>query len=287
VDDYLKSLLLGVVEGLTEFLPVSSTAHLRLCEHVLGIDLESPYWKMYSVVIQLGAILAVLVYFWRRILAFAATFPSGRRGDRTILNHPLSLTLFAFVLTAIPSFLLRKAIDQHLESVILLAGALIVGGLLMWIIDVVCRHPRTLDMEEMSAAQAAWIGLAQTLSAVFPGLSRSMVTIATGQLTGMSRSSALEFSFFLSLPTMIAATGFKLVQGVAHAAATQPAAADEPSLADPHGWIVLGIGFSVSFVVALGVIAWFMQWVRKHGFLPFAVYRIAVGAAVLLLIKNP
>src|ERR1700761_2103472 len=116
LNDYLISVLLGIVEGLTEFLPVSSTAHLRISEALLHISLIDPYWKMYTIVIQLGAILALLLLFTRRILAFFHTFPKGERGDRTALTHPLSLTLIAFVVTAGPAFLLHKKIGQNLES---------------------------------------------------------------------------------------------------------------------------------------------------------------------------
>src|SRR6187401_1296308 len=124
--DYLLSVLLGVVEGLTEFLPVSSTAHLRICEALLHIDLHDPFWKMYTIVIQLGAILALPVYFWNRILKFARTFPSGAHGDRSILTHPLSLTIVAFMVTAIPAFLLSKVIGKNLESLLVMAMALLI-----------------------------------------------------------------------------------------------------------------------------------------------------------------
>src|SRR6195952_1486815 len=118
MNDFLISILLGVIEGVTEFLPVSSTAHLRITEALLHLDLHDSFWKMYSIVIQLGAILALPVYFRRRILDFISTFPRGARGDRTIFTHPLSLTLIAFVVTAIPSFLLKKQIGQNLESLV-------------------------------------------------------------------------------------------------------------------------------------------------------------------------
>src|ERR1700756_3281188 len=114
--EYLLSVFLGVVEGLTEFLPVSSTAHLRICEALLHIDLHDGFWKMYTIVIQLGAILALPVYFWNRILKFLATFPKGERGDRNVLTHPLSLTMIAFVVTAGPAYLLTKKIGENLEN---------------------------------------------------------------------------------------------------------------------------------------------------------------------------
>ena len=169
MNDFLLSILLGIVEGLTEFLPISSTAHLRIVEALLRLDLHDAYWKMYTIVIQLGAILAVPVYFWNRILKFLATFPRGESGNRNIFTHPLGLTLIAFVITAVPSFLLKKQIGQNLENLWVMAWALFIGGVIMWLVDALYRNPRTLRMEEMSLPQAAWIGFAQIASAVFPG----------------------------------------------------------------------------------------------------------------------
>ncbi|HZE13967.1 MAG TPA: undecaprenyl-diphosphate phosphatase, partial [Chthoniobacterales bacterium] len=128
MNDFLLSFLLGIVEGLTEFLPVSSTAHLRIVEALFGLNLQDSFWKMYTIVIQLGAILALPVYFWNRILKFLGTFPRGERGDRTILTHPLSLTMIAFVVTALPAWLLKKQIGQNLESLSIMAWALLLGG---------------------------------------------------------------------------------------------------------------------------------------------------------------
>jgi undecaprenyl-diphosphatase len=241
---------------------------------------------MYTIVIQLGAILALPVYFASRILTFLATFPRGERGDRTVLTHPLSLTVIAFVVTAIPAYLLKKQIGQNLESLSVMAWALLIGGVVMWVVDVLCRNPRTRDMEEMSLPQAAWIGAVQILSAVFPGTSRSMSTIAAGQTAGLSRSAALEFSFFLSMPTMVVATGYDLLKTIRphHDAAAEAGLA--PLTMDAHNWVVLAIGFVVSFVVALGVVAWFIRWVRARGFAPFAFYRIVLGIVLLVLIAR-
>jgi undecaprenyl-diphosphatase len=289
VNDYLLSVVLGIVEGLTEFLPVSSTAHLRIAEQLLHIDLGSGYWKMYSIVIQLGAILTLPIYFRARIAKFLSTFPNGERGDRTVLTHPLSLVMIAFVVTAIPSFLMTKLIGKHLESLYIMGTALLVGGIVMWFVD--ARNAKaeeagegaktglihTWHMEDMSLGQAVWIGACQIISAVFPGTSRSMATIAAGQLAGMSRASALEFSFFLSIPTMVVATGYTLLRSLRGKDANPIGV----SGIDAHGWIVLAIGFVVSFVVAYGSVAWFMAWVRKRGFGPFAIYRIILGVAVL------
>jgi len=282
--DYLLSVFLGIVEGLTEFLPVSSTAHLRICEALLHIHLDDPFWKMYSIVIQLGAILCLPIYFRARIARFLSTFPRGERGDRTWLTHPLSLVMIAFSCTAGPAFLLTKVIGKHLESLTVMGVSLLVGGIIMWIVDAYfgSRH-MTERMDDVSLFQAIWIGICQVASAVFPGTSRSMSTIAAGQVAGMSRTSALEFSFFLSMPTMIAATGYDLLRTF-HPKHGGEALGRMPI--DGHEWTVLLIGFAVSFVVALGVVAWFMNWVRQRGFTPFAIYRIIVGIAVLVWVMR-
>lgn len=284
--DFLISLLLGVIEGITEFLPVSSTAHLRITEALLHMDLRDSFWKMYSIVIQLGAILALPVYFRSRIVDFVTTFPRGLRGDRTIVTHPLSLIMIAFVVTAIPSYLLKKQIGQNLESLTVMAWALLLGGIVMWVVDAIYRSPHIDRLDDMNLPRAIWIGAVQILSAVFPGTSRSMCTIAAGQVAGLSRSAALEFSFFLSMPTMIVATGYDLLKTIrpSHRDAADVALA--PAVMDGHHWVVLLIGFVVSFVVALVVVAWFMRWVRARGFAPFAIYRIIAGIILLLLVAR-
>jgi len=281
--DYLISVFLGIVEGLTEFLPVSSTAHLRICEALLHIDLHDGFWKMYTILIQLGAILALPVYFWSRIMRFVQTFPKGERGNRTILTHPLSLTLIAFVVTAVPAWALTKVIGKNLENLWVMAFALLIGGIVMWIVDAVFTRPRTMHMEEMTLPQAVWIGAAQILSAVFPGTSRSMSTIAAGQVAGMSRPAALEFSFFLSMPTMVVAVGYDFLKSVMpHHHEAEIA----PLTITPSQLVVIAIGFVVSFFVALVVVAWFMNWVRARGFVPFAVYRIVLGLGLLVLLMR-
>ncbi len=282
--DVWLSVLLGVIEGLTEFLPVSSTAHLRIVEALLRLDLHDAFWKMYSIVIQLGAILALPVYFWNRILKFLSTFPRGERGDRNVFTHPVGLTLIAFVITAVPAFLLKKQIGQNLENLWVMAWALLLGGVIMWVVDALCRNPRTQRMEEMSLPQAVWIGIAQIASAVFPGTSRSMATIAAGQTAGLSRAAALEFSFFLSMPTMVVATGYDLVKTLSHRGGDGANLA--PLAMTGHNWVVLAIGTVISFAVALGVVAWFMNWVRARGFAPFAIYRIALAAVLMWLLAR-
>ena len=254
MNDFLLSILLGVVEGLTEFLPISSTAHLRIVEALLRLDLHDSFWKMYTIVIQLGAILALPVYFRDRILKLLATFPAGERGDRTIMTHPLSLTMIAFVITALPAWALKKQIGQNLENLWVISWAILIGGIIMWIVDLVCTRPRVTHMEEMSLPQAAWIGAIQILSAVFPGTSRSMATIAAGQTAGLSRPAALEFSFFLSMPTMAVATLYDLYKTIGPHHGGEAEGNLAPLTMNAHEWIVLGIGLVVSFIVALRVL---------------------------------
>lgn len=190
----------------------------------------------------------------------------------------------------VPAFLLTKVIGKHLGDLFLMGTALIVGGIVMWTVDARnarseaagpnAAHSRihTWRMEAMSLGHVVWIGAWQILSAVFPGTSRSMATIAGGQVAGMSRASALGFSFFLSMPTMVAATGYDLLKSLL------------PGHANPiraihihaHGWVLLVIGFVASFVVAYASVAWFMDSVRRRGFAAFATYRIIFGTVVLI-----
>ena len=279
LNPYIQSILLGIVEGLTEFLPVSSTAHLRITEALMKIPLDDAYWKMYTIVIQLGAILALVLLFLSRIVDFFRTFPKGVNNDRTWLNHPISLTLIAFAFTSAPALALHKWSEKNLGSINVMALALLIGGVVMWTVDVWSDRydANTVHVEEMTLSQAIWIGLCQTLSAIFPGTSRSMSTIAAGQIAGMDRPTALEFSFLLSIPTMIAATIWDLKKEVfpSHGVAAHV-------VMNTENWVTLLIGLVVSFIVALGVVEWFLHWVRRHGFTFFAIYRIILGIALLI-----
>lgn len=277
MNDYLAAVIIGIVEGLTEFLPVSSTAHIRITQDFLGQDPESEYWKMFAIVIQLGAILSVVFYFRNRLCDFCRSFfrrKNSTEQNRPIWLHPLSLVLLSFVVTAIPCFIMDQLIGEQLENLFAIGCALLIGGVVMWVVDrMFDGRSSTEKLEDMNLRQAIWIGAAQILAATFPGTSRSMSTIAAGQIAGLSRTTALEFSFFLAIPVMIAATAFKLLQFLLN----------NPAPMTGQQWMVLAIGFTVSFLVAWASIAWLMQWVRKHGFVPFAIYRIAVGAWVIYL----
>ena len=300
---YLISIILGIVEGLTEFLPVSSTAHLRIVEALLQLPMSETtcslggsadclhavaYWKMYTIVIQAGAILALLLLYLSRIIEFLRTFPRGDRGDRNFITHPISLTILAFGCTSVLALAFKKWSDHNLGSLTVIAIALVVGGVIMWIVDARSTRfePNTIHVEEIGLAQALWIGICQSLSAIFPGTSRSMSTIAAGQMAGMDRPTALEFSFLLSIPTMLAATGYDLWKEVLHPgkAALAAGTAAGQVIMTSQLWIVLAIGFVVSFIVAYGVVEWFLAWVRKHGFTIFAIYRILLGVTLLILI---
>jgi undecaprenyl-diphosphatase len=284
---YIQSVILGIVEGLTEFLPVSSTAHLRIAEALMKIPLDDAYWKMYTIVIQAGAILALMLLFLERIVGFIKSFPKGESGDRTWFNHPISLTLIAFACTSALALPLHKWSERNLGSIAVMAWALLLGGIIMWVIDARSDRyePNTLHVEEMSLRQAIWIGLCQSLSAIFPGTSRSMSTIAAGQIASLDRPSALEFSFLLSIPTMLAATAWDLLKEI-HPSKSALAAGAVPMAhvtMNSERWIVLAIGFVVSFIVAAGVVEWFLAWVRKRGFTIFAVYRIILAIILLLV----
>ena len=281
MSDYWVAVLVGIVEGLTEFLPVSSTAHIVLTQAALGMRLDDPFWKMFSVVIQLGAILSVVVYFWPRLVSFVQSFLTNVQQKGSDSNpssvpwwkHPLALVIISFVVTAIPCFLMDELIGENLERPWVIGASLLLGGIAMlWIDQRYSQTASTHSVEQMTLRQAIFIGAAQILAAMFPGTSRSMATIAGGQIMGLSRPAALEFSFFLSIPVMFAASGFKLLQFLVKS----------PIQIDSRQWLTLGIGFVTSFLVALAVIAWFMQWVRSRGFAPFAIYRMVLGVAVIL-----
>jgi undecaprenyl-diphosphatase len=279
VSPYLLAILFGIVEGVTEFLPISSTAHLRMLKPIFHISLADPYWKMFDVVIQFGAVLCVPVYFRRRIVQFVRTFPKGTTGDHDLFTHPLSLVMVAALITLAIGYAMKSVISHNLESIHVIGSALLIGGAVMWAVDAMFDRPRTQDVNDMNILQATWVGLVQVLSAVFPGTSRSMATIAAGQVGGLSRAAALEFSFFVSMPVMFVACGYDLLKTL------RPGHNDiglVPGSMNTSHWITLAIGFVVSFIVAFAVVAWFMNWVRRRGFVPFAVYRILLGLFVLI-----
>jgi len=261
--------ILGLVEGLTEYLPVSSTGHLILAGHFLGDDGEAA--KSFDIVIQLGAILAVVVHYrgllWERGRGLAL-------GNRASLDLALGL-LLGFLPVAVAGLLLRKTIKAHLFGPVPVAVALLVGGLLMIVIERrrEARAETGLEgLEHVTPRRALAVGLGQCLS-LFPGTSRSMCTIVAGQLAGLSTATAAEFSFLLALPTLGSATLYELLK------------ARKELLVEGMG-AELGIGLAVSFVVAWAVIAGFLRYLKSRGLAPFGWYRIVLGALVLWIMTR-
>ena len=270
---WIVVVILGIVEGLTEFIPVSSTGHLIVADQLLHFremfgTAGTEKAELFEIVIQLGAILAIGLVYQRKLIGAATRSFTENGPDRKLAV----MLLLAFIPVAIIGKLTNKWIEAHLFSSKTVAGALIVGGLLILLIERLPLRLRTSSTEAMTLGQAFSVGCAQVLS-LFPGTSRSAATIMGGLLSGIERPTATEFSFLLSFPTMMAATIFKLWQSrhVLHEA-------------DVRG--ALAVGFVVSFIVALAVVKWLIRYVQTHNFTLFAVYRILFGGLILWLVFN-
>ena len=253
-------LVMGLVEGLTEFLPVSSTGHLILAGHMLGWT--GPEAESFEVIIQLGAILAV-VWEYRKPLAGVA---AGALRDPASFGLVRNLAL-AFAPAAVAGLLLHRVIKERLFGPVTVAGALVVGGILMLVIERVKPEARFTSILQIPWTRALAVGCAQTLS-LFPGASRSAATILGGMVAGLDRRTATEFSFYLAIPTMLAATGYELIKSWSQLS----------SAAFGH----LAAGFVVAFVSALAAVRAFIRYVARHDLTPFAWYRVALGAVVLI-----
>lgn len=271
MEDLWKTIVLGIVEGVTEFLPISSTGHLVLCEHWMGIDLSRDFWKTFTVFIQIGAIAAVVVYFRRRIAELLGSSVSAARPA----SSPLALILLATVPVLVIGFLAHKWVEANLESAFPIAMALLIGGVVMLAVEWLRPQARAHGIEQITLTQAMLIGGFQVLSAVFPGTSRSAATIIGGMVVGLSRHVAAEFSFFLAIPSMSAAAAWSMLKLVRNG---QPV--------EPREWLLLLIGTVVSYLVAWAVIAAFMAWIRRHSFVPFAVYRLVLAGFVLWVLRG-
>ncbi|HSG34496.1 MAG TPA: undecaprenyl-diphosphate phosphatase [Sphingomonadaceae bacterium] len=269
MDLTLTAILLGIVEGLTEFIPVSSTGHLILASEIFGYDADT--WKVFNVVIQLGAILAVVVQYWRTFWAV---------GFGLLRWEPMSVrfvrnVLLAFLPSAVLGLMLKDYIDIMLGSPMVVGWALIAGGIAIIIVERIARPGPLTGVSELPARQALGVGVAQCLAMV-PGVSRSGATIMGALAMGIERRTAAEFSFFLAVPTMFGATALELWD---ERAALM-------SGAGPVGWNEIAIGFVVSFIVAIFVIRAFVSFVSRSGFAPFAWYRIAAGALAVFLLSR-
>src|ERR1700722_14986274 len=258
----LIAVVLGIVEGLTEYLPVSSTGHLVLAAHLLGLSDDDPATSSFEIVVQLGAILAVVAHY-RALLGERLR---GLFTGDAVARRLLVALAIAFAPTAIAGLLLRKTIKAHLFGTLPVAGALVVGGVVMIVVERVRARQRLKGrdgLEHVTPRRALAVGLAQCLS-MWPGASRSMCTIVAGQLAGLSTGTAAEFSFLLALPTLCAATLLEGYKG-------------RHELASGVGLPSIVIGLVVSFLVAWAVIAIFIRYLQRRGLEPFGYYRIVLG----------
>ena len=259
MNDLVQALVLGIVEGLSEFLPISSTGHLLIAEHWLGARSE-----LFNVAIQAGAIAASLAVFWPRLATLA-------RAPLEAANRAYLMRLaLAFALTVAGALAARKAGIALPDTVLPVALALVIGGVLMLAIE--WRMPAASDATEATWKVAAWVGVAQVVAAVFPGTSRSAATIFAAMLAGQrSRPAATEFAFLVGIPTMFAATGYEFLKHRADAHA--------------EDWSALALAAGTAALVAYASVRWLLRYVQSHRFTGFAWYRIAAGAALLLLAR--
>jgi undecaprenyl-diphosphatase len=262
--DTLQSIILSIIEGLTEFLPVSSTGHMIIASSAMGIE-KDEFVKLFEVAIQLGAILAVVVLYWKKFFDFA--------------KWEFYLKLLVAVIPALVlGKLLSDRIDKLLESPTVVAISLLVGGIVLLFVDklFVDEKQTVTDENNVSYKQGFIIGFWQCLAMV-PGVSRSAASIIGGMTQKLTRKVAAEFSFFLAVPTMIAATGYKLLKTYK---------SSPEILHDKHNLMLLGLGNVVAFIVAMLAIKFFITYLQKHGFKIFGVYRIILGIIVLILISR-
>lgn len=258
--DTFQAIIVAIVEGLTEFLPISSTAHMKFIHPLLGVA-DTPFVNMYEVVIQLAAILAVVVLYWKKFFDFK------RIGFYTKL-------IIAVIPALVGGFFLKKHIEAALGNLTFIACVMVAGGIILLFIDKVFTTP-TIDSEEKISNKTAFIiGCGQVLSIIFPGLSRSAATIITGMSQKLTRSAAAEFSFFLAVPTMLAAS----------AKSFWDTYKENPEVIAKDNNILLLIGSMVAFIVALIAIKFFISFLKKYGFRIWGVYRIIIGLTMLLLI---
>ncbi|OWK29798.1 undecaprenyl-diphosphate phosphatase [Sphingomonas mucosissima] len=265
MSDLLIATILGIVEGVTEFLPVSSTGHLVLATELLGYDPQR--WAVFNIAIQPGAILAIVVLYWR---TFMAVLGGLMRGERNSIAFVRNL-LIAFVPAVALGLAFNDQIEALLENAVVVAWALIIGGVAILIVEKLAKTHAVGGISGVSAAQSAKIGLVQCL-AMIPGVSRSGATIMGAMAFGIDRRTAAEFSFFLALPTLTGATVLQLVK--------------HRDAITANDLQLIGVGAFVSFIVALAVVKAFMAVVTRHGFAPFAWYRIIAGASALLLLST-
>ena len=268
-----ESIIIAIVEGLTEFLPVSSTGHMIITQGLLGVESDD-FVKAFTVIIQFGAILSVVVLYWKRFFRLNnEPAPEGATVVQRFL-HKFDFywkLLVAFIPAAVIGLLFSDKIDEMLESVTVVAVMLVVGGIFMLFCDKIFNHGS--DDTKLTERKALYIGLFQCI-AMIPGVSRSMATIVGGMAQKLTRKAAAEFSFFLAVPTMCAASGYKMLKLIL---------SDEGLQLLTNNLGVLIIGNVVAFVVALLAMKWFVAFLTKYGFKVFGIYRIIAGGLILVL----
>ncbi len=270
----LETIIIAIVEGLTEFLPVSSTGHMIITQNILGVE-STPFVKAFTFIIQFGAILSVVVLYWKRFFKLNHTpAPEGAGAFKRFLHkYDFYWKLFvAFIPAAVLGLLFSDAIDAMLESVEVVAVTLILGGIFMLFSDKIFN--KGSEKTKLTEKKAFYIGLFQCISMI-PGVSRSMATIVGGMAQKLTRKAAAEFSFFLAVPTMLAATFFKMLKIFTEENGTQILKENLDTLI---------IGNIVAFIVAMLAIKFFINFVTKYGFKVFGWYRILVGGAILVML---
>jgi undecaprenyl-diphosphatase len=265
VSDIIAAIILGIVEGVTEFLPVSSTGHLILASDLLGYD--AARWAVFNIAIQPGAILAIVVLYWRTFVAVMKGVLAGQRESIAFVRN----VLIAFLPAVVIGFILKDRIDTLLESATVVAWSLIVGGVAILVIERLAKTQEVGGVANVSLAQSIKVGLVQCI-AMIPGVSRSGATIMGAMSLGIDRRTAADFSFFLALPTLTGATVLQLYKH-----------RDQVTGSDVE---LIAIGFVVAFLVALAVVKAFMAVVTRYGFAPFAWYRIVAGIAALVWLSG-
>lgn len=274
--DIFETIIIAIVEGLTEFLPVSSTGHMIIAQNILGVE-STPFVKAFTVIIQFGAILSVVCLYWKRFFRLNHTPLAGNQPSWKKLLHKFDFywkLLVAFIPAAVIGFLCSDFIDELLESVTVVAVMLVIGGIFMLFCDKIFNKQD--DKAVMTEKKAFRIGLFQCI-AMIPGVSRSMATIVGGMSQKLSRKAAAEFSFFLAVPTMFAATAYKLLKLFKEPNGAQ-------LILDNAATLILGN--IVAFIVALLAIKFFINFVTKYGFKAFGWYRIIVGVIILVLLLS-
>lgn len=270
--DILDSIIIAIVEGLTEFLPVSSTGHMIIAQNILGVE-STNYVKAFTFIIQFGAILSVVWLYWKRFFQLNHTpAPEGAGWIKRFLHkYDFYWKLFiAFIPAAVFGLLFSDAIDAMLEKVWVVAVTLVIGGIFMLFCDKIFN--KGSEDTKMTEKRALMVGLFQCISMI-PGMSRSMATIVGGMAQKMTRKAAAEFSFFLAVPTMLGATVYKCYKLIK----------EDPSIITDN-MTTLIIGNVVAFIVAVLAIKFFINFVSKHGFKAFGWYRIIIGGAILIMI---